>query len=152
VVGNVPTDGDLPVIFTYVILNNGHGSPSVVERALEGALSTLGSKAAQAATTAIGASAGAALGATIGTAAVPPIGTALGALAGWVTVNVGGILFANCDGPVATGVRIFTARQLHEKTLGGKRLIETVEHPGVDSARGCGSNSRYTTTTSISLA
>ena len=146
----IPTDVDVPVVFSYVILNNGHGDHAALQQRVESTLSSLGVDAAKAATTAAGSAVGAVLGAELGTAAVPLIGTAIGALAGWVVGRVGGILFANCDGVVATGIHIYSSRQLIQNTLGGHKIVETVEHPGTDSPTGCGGNSRYFTTTSIS--
>jgi hypothetical protein len=146
----IPTDVAVPVVFSYVILNNGHGDHAAVQRGVEAALSALGSQAAKAATTAAGGAIGAALGASLGTAAVPLVGTAIGALAGWVVGAVGGVLFANCDGVVATGIHVFSSTQLIQNTAAGHKITETVEHPGTDSATGCGGNSRYFTTTTIS--
>jgi hypothetical protein len=82
---------------------------------------------------------------------VPLVGTAIGALAGWLVGTIGGVLFANCDGVVATGLKVYSSADLIRDTAGGHRITETVEHPGTDSAIGCGGNSRYFTTTSISM-
>src|SRR6185437_5552360 len=51
---------------------------------------------------------------------------------------------------VATGVHIYTTQQLIQNTSGGRKIAETTFHPGTDSPTGCGSNSRYTTSTTIS--
>ena len=142
--------GPVPVVFSYVILNNGHGKPGDVEKGVEAALSAIGSAGAKAAASATGAAIGGALGATIGTAAVPILGTAIGALAGWLTGEIGSVLFANCDGVVATGVRIYTSTDLINQTANGHKLTETTKHPGRDSATGCGANSQYSTVDSIS--
>lgn len=150
VAAEIPTDVDVPVVFSYVILNNGHGDHATVQHGVEAALSSLGSAAAKAATSAAGGAIGAALGAQLGTAVVPLVGTAIGALAGWLVGKVGGILFANCDGVVATGIRVFSSKQLIANTAAGHKITETVEHPGTDSPTGCGGNSRYFTTSTIS--
>src|SRR5262249_40498586 len=42
--------------------------------------------------------------------------------------------------------------QIIQKTTGGHKLTETVHHPGTDSPTGCGSNSSYFTTETISTA
>ena len=68
--------GPVPVVFSYVILNNGHGKPGDVEKGVEAALSAIGSAGAKAAASATGAAIGGALGATIGTAAPPRAATA----------------------------------------------------------------------------
>lgn len=146
----IPTDRAVPVVFSYVILNNGNGNPSAVQRGVETALSTLGSKAAQIATSAAGGTIGGLLGAEIGTAVVPFVGSAIGALAGWLVGSVGSVLFANCDGVVATGMQVFSSTELIKRTGAGHKITETVDHPGTDSATGCGSNSRYFTTATIS--
>lgn len=150
VAAEIPTTGAVPVVFSYVILNSGHGNQSQIQSGVETALSALGSKAAQAATSAVGGALGATLGAELGTAVVPLIGSAIGALAGWLVGSIGGVLFANCDGVVAAGVKVHSSADLIKQTTGGHKLTETVEHRGTDSATGCGSNSKYYTTTSIS--
>lgn len=125
------------VVLSYAMVNNGHGSPSEVQTMLTQAGNTLANKAAQAAATAIGGAIGAELGSSIGSAAVPIIGTALGALAGWLVGELTGIIFADCDGPVAAGVHVFTAEDLQ------KAQSQSDHTPGTDSAWGCGSNSEY---------
>jgi len=146
----IPKDVDVPVVFSYVILNNGHGDHAAIQSGVESTLSSLGASAAKAATTAAGGAIGSVLGAELGTAVVPLIGTAIGALAGWIVGEVGSVLFANCDGVVATGVHVYTSKQLIQNTAGGHKITETVEHPGTDSPTGCGGNSRYFTTATIS--
>jgi len=71
-------------------------------------------------------------------------------LAGWVVGEVGGLLFANCDGVVAAGIHVYSSPELIQMTAGGHQLTETVEHPGTHSPDGCGGNSHYFTTTTIS--
>jgi hypothetical protein len=149
---NIAVASNVPVAFTYAIVNNGHGSQADVEKSLEKAGTTLAQKAAEAAAKAIGAEIGSALGASIGTAAVPIVGTALGAVAGWLVGEIGGFLFANCDGPVAAGVRVFHGSDLAAQTSGGKVLTQTDHNPGTDSPTGCGSNSNYFVTWSIRSA
>ncbi|MGP6159935.1 MAG: hypothetical protein ACLPYS_20970 [Vulcanimicrobiaceae bacterium] len=136
-------------VLTYAVVNNGHASEADVESALEKAGDALGQKAAQAAASAIGGLVGAELGASIGTAAVPVLGTALGVIAGWLVGELSGIVFADCDGPVAAGVHIFTAADLAGETAGGAVLSATDHSPGTNSAWGCGSNSDYYVTWSV---
>jgi hypothetical protein len=149
---NVSVADTVPVVFTYTIVNNGHGSQANVEKALQQAGTQLAQKASEAAARAVGAEIGSLLGASIGTAAVPIVGTALGALAGWLVGEIGGILFANCDGPVAAGVHVFTGAELASATRGGTVLTETDHNPGTDSPTGCGRNSNYYVTWSIRSA
>lgn len=146
----IPPDLNVPVVFSYAIVNNGHGDPSKVQQGTEAALKTVGSQVAKAAASAVGGAIGAEAGAALGTAAIPLLGTALGALAGWLVGEIGSVLFADCDGPVAAGVYVYTSSQLIQSTAGGQKVTQTVEHPGTDSATGCGANSRYFTTTTIS--
>jgi hypothetical protein len=146
----IPTDADVPVVFSYVILNNGHGDPSLLQKGAQTALSALGTAGAKAATSAVGGAVGAAIGTALGTIAVPVIGSAIGALSGWAVGEVGSILFADCDGPVAIGMHVYTSKQLIQNTAGGQKITGTVEHPGTDSATGCGGNSKYSTTDTIS--
>lgn len=146
---NVVVDPTMPVVFNYTIVNNGHSSKAKVEQALQQAGTQLAQKAAEAASKAIGAEVGSLLGASIGTATVPIAGTALGALAGWLVGEVGTILFANCDGPVAAGVHVFTGAELASMTSGGKVVTQTDHNPGTDSPHGCGRNSNYFVTWSV---
>jgi hypothetical protein len=150
IAATIPTDVAVPVVFSYVILNNGNGDHAAIQHGVESALSSLGTEAAKAATKVAGGAIGEALGTALGTAVVPFIGSAIGALAGWVVGKVGGLLFANCDGVVATGIHVYSSTQLIQNTAAGHKITETVEHPGTDSEDGCGGNSRYSTTTSIS--
>lgn len=94
---------------------------------------------------------GAAIGATLGTAVVPVIGSALGALSGFLVGGAWGILFPNCDGPVAASVFVYSGAELKAALANGKPLITTVNYPGADSAHGCGDNSNYNVTYSIVL-
>jgi hypothetical protein len=57
-------------------------------------------------------------------------------------------LFANCDGPVVGGNATFSGADLYNRTSGGDMVIQ-LDHPGVDSPAGCGSNSHYTSTVRI---
>ena len=145
----IPVADDQNVVLTYAIVNSGHSNPSDVESGLKQAVSTLGSKAAQIAATVAAGAVGAEIGGSIGTAVVPIIGTALGALAGWLVTEIGSVLFANCDGPVAAGVHVFTGAQLRAQTSQGATLHSSDIHPGTDSAIGCGSNSNYVVNWSI---
>ncbi len=118
------------VVTNYLIVNSGHKSESEVYSALE---STAGKLASAGATAAAGALVG---------SAIPGLGTALGAAAGWLVGELGGLLDANCDGPVAAEQNIFTYDDLLNKTAHGDFKHET-KHPGTNSAHGCGKNSMY---------
>jgi hypothetical protein len=154
VAANIPTDVPTPVVFSYVIMNNGNSNHAAVQKGVEATLAQLGKEGAAAVAKEIaqpiGNAIGATIGASIGTAVVPIVGTALGALAGWLTSEIGGVLFANCDGIVATAIRAFVSTDLLAKTNNGGTIREGVEHSGTDSASGCGANSKYATNTTIS--
>ena len=153
VAANIPTDVPTPVVFSYVIMNNGNSNHAAVQKGVEATLAQLGKEGAAAVAKEIaqpiGNAVGAAIGASIGTAVVPLVGTAIGALAGWLTSEIGGVLFANCDGIVATGIRAFVSTDILAKTNNGATIREGVKHPGTDSASGCGANSQYSTNTTI---
>ena len=57
-------------------------------------------------------------------------------------------LFANCDGPVVGGNQTMTGDELYQATSGGD-LVITLDHAGLNSPGGCGSNSRYKSTVRI---
>jgi hypothetical protein len=85
------------------------------------------------------------IGAAIGTAVVPVIGSALGAAAGWLLGEAWGIAFPGCDGPVALGVRAYTAAELSMAT--GSQVTDQQPSPGMQppmvTQDGCGSNPLY---------
>jgi hypothetical protein len=141
-----PTD---IVIINYNIINSGHQSQSDIDAALTQVGEALASAGAKAAASAVATGAGALIGATIGTGVVPIIGSALGAIAGWLVGEIGSLVFADCDGPVASQQTAYLANQLWAQTQADPKLSFAVNQPGVDSADGCGSNSRYVTYWSI---
>jgi hypothetical protein len=61
---------------------------------------------------------------------------------------LGQFFSANCDGPVAAEQPMFTGQQLWANTLNGP-YNATTKHLGIDSNWGCGSNSVYTVSWSI---
>jgi hypothetical protein len=139
------SDPNIGVAMNYLILNSGHQSWQDVNKILTGAGSALASAGAKAATSAVGA----AVGAEIGSDLMPVVGTVLGLLAGWLVGELTGLLTADCDGPVAVEQPAFKGSQLWANTARGP-YTHTTYHPGIDSAHGCGSNSIYTTTWTIS--
>ena len=58
-------------------------------------------------------------------------------------VEVGLLIFADCDGLVAAGAIPFTGADLIRRTSAGQKISNNTDHPGVDSPDGCGSNSHY---------
>lgn len=141
------------VLFTYIILNNGHSEDSVVEADLTAAAGKLASAGASAVSKALGSALGAAIGlAAIGGILVPILGSALGALAGWLVGELTSIIFADCDGVVATEQAVLTGVQLRTQTLNGVVVAKQTTHSGSDSPVGCGANSLYKTFWSYQLA
>lgn len=137
------------VIINYNILNSGHQSESDIDNALTEVGQALASAGAKAAASAVASGVGALVGATIGTDVVPIIGSALGAIAGWLVGEIGSLIFADCDGPVAAQQTAYLASQLWAQTQANTKLSFAVDQPGVNSPDGCGSNSHYVTYWSI---
>jgi len=138
---NVAVGPDDVVAFSYSIVNTGHDKDSV-EQALQKVTAAAASKGASAGAAAIGGAVGGPLGSLI---------TFVGSQAfGWVAGELEGILFADCDGPVAAGDHVYTGAQLAQQTSGGKTISATDDNKGSTSHVGCGSNSRYYVTWAIS--
>jgi hypothetical protein len=51
---------------------------------------------------------------------------------------------------VAAGLHVYSSADLIHQTAAGHRISETADHHGTKSPDGCGGNSRYYTTTTIS--
>jgi hypothetical protein len=128
---NIHIDPSQTVVFNYIITNSGHKDESAVYQTLEKAGTALANKALVAGGTALG-----------NAIPLPGIGPILGAAAGWLASEIGSILTANCDGPVAAEQITLTYADLVAKTANGTFSHET-KQPGTDSATGCGSNSMY---------
>ena len=139
-------DDDTTVVFTYVIFNNGHGHNDVVEKAVQTALSSISQEVIKHA-------AATAAAVTIGSIVVPFFASALVALGAILGLTeVASLLFADCDGVVAAGALPFTCNQLIKRTTSGQKITQTANHAGSDSPVGCGSNSQYSTTTTLVTA
>ena len=145
----VAVDLNQPVVFNYIIINNGHASHEKIAGELTKVGNALASRGTQAAASALAAGAGSLVGASVGTAILPVLGTALGALAGWLVSEISGIVFANCDGPVAAEQAVFTGKDLQIRTANSQTIKFTTFHPGTESPHGCGANSRYKVTWSV---
>ena len=130
------------VVYNYAIVNAGHGNGSEIIKKLQTTLEELANLGSAWA----GTTTGAAIGGTFG----GPIGAAVGAFAGFIAGGALQIIFANCDGPVAVQQVVFTGQDLWRLTQGsGNKLVQNVNHPGIDSPWGCGSNSNYTVNWSV---
>jgi hypothetical protein len=126
------------VAFTYAIVNTGYDK-NTVEQDLSKAVACAANNAAGKAGGAAGDYIG--IGDTAGTA----IGTAAG---GWLIGKLDAIIFANCDGTVAAGDHAFTGAQLNQ-LVGAKTVSTEDNNPGTDSPTGCGRNSHYYVTWSV---
>ena len=128
--------------FVYSIVNSGYDK-NEMEQKLKSAVSkaaTAGAvKGAEALGTAVGGPAGTAGGSIVGSKA-----------GGWLVGKIVGIAFANCDGPVAGAIHTFHGAQLAQLTAGGHVATTTDDNKGTNSPTGCGANSHYTVTWSVS--
>jgi hypothetical protein len=162
--GNYPVDlsiqVDMPetpptaVSFAWSVVNKGDADEAALQKGVEKALSALVKTSvttfSKDISQPIGAALGAAIGAAIGTAAISLTGSAIVALAGYVISQVLGIVFADCDGTITTGLRVYTNTQILGGTMSGSDFIrDIVLDFGTDSPTGCGANSEYQTTTVI---
>lgn len=145
------SDPNIGVVFNYILANTGQDTATFNAGVIKTG-QALAAAGAAAATAAIGA----AIGATLGSGVMPVIGTILGAAAGWVVSQLGGLFFANCDGPVAVEQPAFKGLDLwnvtnHTDLFGQPHPFysQTTSHPGLDSPAGCGSNSVYDVTWQI---
>jgi hypothetical protein len=140
---DIAVEPDDHVVMNYLIVNNGHEKGDNVTAELEKAGDELATTGAQAAGTAAGAAIGSAI-------PIPGIGTAIGAVAGWLATKLGGLLFANCDGPVAAEQVTLSAKELADRVEQFHGLYEAkTHHSGTNSPAGCGSNSQYDVTWAI---
>ena len=129
-------DDDTVVVFNYLIMNNGHGGNDAKAKAAQAALSTIAEEIIKHKAITAGA-------VTVGSILVPFFASALAAIAGVLAViEAGLLLFADCDGLVAAGALPFTCSDLIRRTGSGQKISENTNHPGTDSADGCGSNSQ----------
>jgi hypothetical protein len=124
---NVPVDAsDTPVIFNFQIVNSGHQGQQDIDNALTKGTSNLASKGALA----------------LGEVIILGTGSIWAEAASKASEWLGGILFANCDGPVAIDQVAMNGATLDAWTA-QKPHREDRFYPGTDSALGCGSNSEY---------
>ncbi len=156
---NIPVADDEIVVFTYVIINNGHSTEGEVHKLIESAATKIATTGADAAAKVIGdaakTAAGAAIGALLGSV-VPIVGTivgaALGALSSFLLGDLINVLNPNCDGPIGSSAMTIGGAELRRILSSGQPWTRKDHNPGTDSAGGCGANSDYSTTWSISRA
>ncbi len=138
---NVSVGPNDAVAFTYSIVNSGYSS-DLLEEALQKAVSAAASNAGKAAAAAVGGAVGGPLGSILGT-----VGSAA---FGWLAGQLEGIIFPDCDGVVAGADHAYTGAQLAAQTAYGKTITVTDFNKGTNSPDGCGANSQYYVTWSIS--
>lgn len=156
-----------PVACNYIIMNNGHDAQATVIGLLEKAGTALGQKGVQVVMTAVNgllgagagaaaagaasATAGAATGATIGSTVLPIIGSIIGAVAGWLLSSAFSVIFADCDGLVASEQPSQDINQVWLYCNGGASFTQKTNHPGLESPHGCGHDSNYNVTWSVTM-
>jgi hypothetical protein len=117
-------DPNTPISFNFQIINNGHDDDANIEqKATAAALALL--------------------------AKVFSLSTPWTAVLGVIVDILGGIFFADCDGPVAVDQINLTGATLWAWTQGIGLHRETKHYPGTDSPIGCGDNSSYDVTWGI---
>ena len=118
-------DPATPVIFNYQIVNSGHASQADLDNVLTSGVAQLAAQGA----------------AALGDALVPGTGSIWGMAASGAVQWLGGILFADCDGPVAIDQVARKAEaidQAIEKANTWGTYSDTRFYPGTDSPTGCG--------------
>jgi hypothetical protein len=157
---------DDPIVLQYHVVNAGHGPESQVWNALEGLATTIAAAGGKAIAesndpTGIGDAIAKALGikgTILGDLILPGDGSLVPAITGYLTGEVLGFLFPDCDGAVADQVMVTTGGELWSLLRGSKvdgtgvMLTGTTSHPGTDSPSGCGDNSDYTVGWEVDLA
>jgi len=122
------------LVFNYLIVNNGHADRATFDKAIAEIGSAIATKGV---TWLVGSSA-------------PVIGSILGAAAGKLTGMFIGIVFADCDGPVAFEQVEFSGKELQLLVTSDTHPHRvTTSHPGTDSPTLCGANSLYEVSWSI---
>ncbi len=138
------------VVFNYQIVNKGNPNPNVVDKALNDAGKKLADYAVKSVSKSLLSGLQQIESVEIGslTSAVPVIGPMLGIVGSWLLSELTSIVFADCDGLVAVEQVVLLGRDLYVKTGVGSYRVTTT-HPGTDSATGCGANSLYEVSWSI---
>jgi hypothetical protein len=152
-VDSVTVDLAEPMSFSYLVVNNGHAAQDKILASLASAgnsLSLAGSSSmqddiAKGVVKIISVKLVAAIAIS-----VPVVGSVLGLIENWLLGKLTDIAFQNCDGVVAVELRAMMGRDLYLLTDSGRKTVTvTTDHPGTDSATGCGANSDYEVTWTI---
>jgi hypothetical protein len=130
------------VAFVYSIVNSGYKA-NTLEQELQKLVNFGAEKGA-------GAGAAALCGAATGDPTAAKTCQAGGEKGGvWAIGKLDTIIFADCDGTVAGFTHGFTAAALAKGTANGAAITGTDDNKGTDSPHGCGANSRYYVTWTI---
>jgi hypothetical protein len=123
----LPVEMCEPVTLNYIVINNGNADQVTLDTIIVTAGSALLSAGVKAAS-----------GSSI-----------LGTVAGFLLTKLGSFLFQDCDGIVAVEQVEFSGRELRLKTVAHELDQIVTDHAGTDSPTGCGANSEYEVTWSM---
>jgi phospholipase C len=146
VAADIPDD-DTVVAIVYHVRNRGHSDSYQKDtETVQSALSTIAEEI-------IRHTGATATTVTVGSVVVPFFLSAVTAVAGILAATQAGLLlFADCDGTVASEALRFTGSELIRRTASGQTIPVNTDHRGTDSPWGCGSNSHYSTKCTIATA
>jgi hypothetical protein len=77
------------------------------------------------------------------------LGAILGTIAGWFSSDIVSFVWPDCAGPVAVGLHVWSGAQVQVLPLFGTGLAIVEDHPGTNALSGCGSNSDYQVSWSV---
>ncbi|WP_159009667.1 hypothetical protein [Bradyrhizobium sp. S69] len=154
--GLVPIELCEPVVFFYIINNQGHSDTNgtvagAIAKGTEDWVNDLFKQLVNPDTTAVLAGAGITVVTAVGGGPVL-IGSLIGAAVAAILDETLSLAFANCDGPVASGTLTYLngrALQQQMRATTHHHLTGAINSPGTDSPSGCGGNSNYTVTWTI---
>jgi hypothetical protein len=150
------SDPTTSVMIAYTIVNAGHDATQVEALIQKGVdeLIASGAKEVEGSSNASTAQKAAAAAAAAAVTAAPSFGTSLIILGGTLAVDFGlSLLFANCDGScVADKIGVPRSEIDALFPTSGCVVSQTVHYPGSDSSDGCGANSSYYLTHTITRA
>jgi len=137
----VADDPTAPLNVSWLLVNHGDGDTQELDDKLHSTLKDVADKGATAIGTTIGAAIGGAVGGVIGAG----VGALLGYLAGLGLEAV----FADCDGVVAGDTVFVSAATWNDAVANGPMVVKKT-YPGLNSPGGCGDNSSYEVTWTLS--
>jgi hypothetical protein len=132
------------VAMTYSVMNAGNTGAGLVQEGLTKGMDALAEEvASQLENLVLDGILGSGILVSAFEMALPMVGSALDEMADWLANQVVGLIFPNCDGPVAGAVHGFGGLQLRIATTSDRLQGATDVNKGVTSADGCGPNSLY---------